>query len=315
MFYLFTENVLNVILCLEYFSDAGMILMKKMMNMFTLITGLLLIFLLTACHAALPETLTIAPPRIDFMSMNTRIYEAQIQLMIYEPPPLPVYDVEEAPEPEPEPIRRPMVALTFDDGPSLANTGFILDVLADHDAKATFFVLGSRVEAGAELINRMFDEGHEVAGHSWGHPRLTGLGIAGITREITRTSDIIRDVSGNEPAVFFRAPYGAINNNVINVARDLGYALIRWSVDPKDWDVRCAEHVYNEVMRAVVDGSIILLHDIHVTTAMATARIVPRLIEMGFDLVTVSELLADVYGEIEPGVEYSGNRYANQSQR
>ena len=208
------------------------------------------------------------------------------------------------------PPHRPMVALTFDDGPS-PYTEKILDILEAHGGRATFCVLGYRIQRQPETLIRAIALGSEVVGHSWDHADFTRLGSNAITNQITRTSTAIEEVIGQSPPPIMRAPFGQINNTVINTTRDLGYSLLHWSVDPRDWEYRDPDSIYYNIMRRVTEGSIILLHDIHPSTAEAMLRVIPRLIADGFQLVTASELIAYHYGELEPGVQYVGFRNAS----
>ena len=204
-----------------------------------------------------------------------------------------------------EPPRRPMVALTFDDGPSIY-TNRILDYLEAAGARATFCVLGSRVEFYPETILRAISLGSEVIGHSWNHPNFANLSVAAITAQIADTSAALQAITGSPPPPIIRVPFGIANARERNIARDMGYALLNWSVDPSDWSNRCADHIYEAVMRFVADGSIILLHDIYDSTVEATGRIIQRLLDDGFQLVTATELIEYFYGEIEPGRTYFG---------
>jgi len=206
-----------------------------------------------------------------------------------------------------EPVRRPMVALTFDDGPS-QYTGYILDVLELHGARATFCVLGNRVEAWADTIRRMDYHGSEVVGHSWNHRNFTNLNEEEIKRQILDTSAIIEEILGFPPPPIFRAPYGALNSRVRRVARELEYSFLNWSLDTLDWRYRDAQHLYNFIMERAKDGSIILMHDIRQPTADAMAYVIPGLIERGFELVTATELINYFEGELEPGAEFRGIR-------
>lgn len=185
--------------------------------------------------------------------------------------------------------RRPMVALTFDDGPA-AGTTRILNTLDRHGGRASFFVLGSRALANQNIIRDIHRRGHEVLGHSWNHANLTRLSVGNIQNDIIRTHQTIESMVGPTPRMF-RAPYGAVNNNVRQAARNTGFALINWSVDPQDWRFRNANTVHQNVMRAVHPGAIVVLHDIHPTTATAMERVIPDLITRGYQIVTVSELL------------------------
>ena len=203
--------------------------------------------------------------------------------------------------------RRPRIALTFDDGPG-GLTIPILRIFEEHNARATFCVIGSRVERWPEIVRRTHNGGHEVIGHSWNHANLTQLSSERIEMQITQTSAAIEAATGIAPPLIFRAPYGAVNSRVRAVAEELGYALLCWSIDTNDWRYRDVEHIYNHIMERAVDGAIILLHDIHETTYQAMHLVVPALIERGFDLVTAGEIITQVYGTMIPGVEHRGRR-------
>jgi len=220
------------------------------------------------------------------------------------PLPTPVATPTPTPEPTPEPyvLRPPMVALSFDDGPS-SHTERILDVLEEHGGRATFFVLGYRVEPRRNTIIRALDMGNEIVGHTWGHPDLTLISEADVIWEIQATSAVIESVTGHSPN-FFRPPFGRTNGNVRRISEELGYAIVNWTLDTVDWRDRNADTIYETIMSQVEDGAVILLHDIHVTTAQAMELVIPSLIEQGFQLVTVSEVLSYVYGELEPGLIY-----------
>jgi len=207
------------------------------------------------------------------------------------------------PLPEPtRPIRRPMVALTFDDGPS-AHTGRILDVLEYHDARATFFVIGRGLRARPEVALRAHQLGNEVANHLYHHQIMTVMNNADIIHDVRAGSTAIMAITDESPPIM-RPPGGAFNDRVAQVVGEEGYALIMWSIDTNDWRDRNANTIYQRIMSNVRDGDIILLHDTHQTTAAAMERVIPRLIEEGFTLVTVSELLYYTYGDIEPGRVY-----------
>ncbi|MCL2401480.1 MAG: polysaccharide deacetylase family protein [Oscillospiraceae bacterium] len=197
---------------------------------------------------------------------------------------------------------RPMIALTFDDGPSRF-TDYILNILEQYNARATFFVLGYRVEARQDTVLRTVNIGSEVAGHTWSHRNLSALSCQAIAETIQNTSAIIDEVTGISPR-FFRPPYGWLNSNVANISGELGYSVVNWTLDPMDWKYRDAQTIYNNIMNRVEEGAIILLHDIHPTTVAAMELVIPSLIAEGYQLVTVSELLYHLYGELEPGKLY-----------
>ncbi|MCL2409861.1 MAG: polysaccharide deacetylase family protein [Oscillospiraceae bacterium] len=211
------------------------------------------------------------------------------------------------PEPEIAAGERGMIVLTFDDGPS-QYTDYILDLLERYNARATFFVLGYRLERRRDTVLRAVNIGSEVAGHTWSHRRLSALCNQGIAEAIQNTSAAIEEITGVRHS-FFRPPYGLVNRNVAEVSAELGYTIINWTLDTMDWKYRDADTIYNTIMRQVRDGSIILMHDIHPTTMAAMERVIPSLIARGYQLVTVSELMYHLYGgELEPGLVYGSPR-------
>lgn len=186
---------------------------------------------------------------------------------------------------------KPPIALTFDDGPC-EHTVRILDTLAAHNARASFFVLGGKADAGREIIKRAFAAGNEIISHSWSHrknPNLSELPAEEIRKELTSTRDAILSITGVCPN-FFRPPYGAVSDTLKTVAAELGLSIINWSVDPLDWECKNADIVFGRIMEKVHDHAIILCHDVHATTADAMERVIPALLE-NYRLVTVSELM------------------------
>jgi len=198
---------------------------------------------------------------------------------------------------------KPIVALTFDDGPSEYTTR-ILDTLQTHGGRVSFFVHGCKVTGNTTKILRAFHMGSEIICHAWEHPDLTKLSGRAIKKQLYDTIAAIAKVTGTV-SLMFRPPYGYINKKVEKIALKLGLAIIIWSVDPKDWDSQDADAVYKAIMDEVKDGDIVLSHDVYESTAEAMSRIIPELIEKGYQLVTVSELLHHKYGGIEPGKIYN----------
>ncbi|MBQ9828372.1 MAG: DUF4214 domain-containing protein [Lachnospiraceae bacterium] len=181
---------------------------------------------------------------------------------------------------------KPMVALTFDDGPGYTVTPVILDVLEKNNARATFFVVGTSASRAPDLLQRAHDLGCEIGSHTWDHANLTTLDAAGIAEELEPAAQVISDAIGQRPP-FMRPPYGAVNDTL---RENAGVPMIYWSVDTMDWATKNADSTYNVVMNNVKDGDIILMHDSQISTGEAVKRIVPDLIEKGYQLVTVSEL-------------------------
>lgn len=182
---------------------------------------------------------------------------------------------------------QPMVALTFDDGPSKKYTSAILDALKEHQASATFFVLGSRASDFPDLLQRMVLEGNEIGNHTFSHKQLTTLSKENIEEEISATQESIHNVTNHYPKVI-RPPYGSKNETVEQCAQ--GKKIVTWSLDTEDWKSRNSETVVNKVLKEVKDGDIILMHDLYASTAEAAIILIPKLQDLGYQLVTVSEL-------------------------
>lgn len=216
-------------------------------------------------------------------------------------PPLEETNLPQAPGNAIDP-NRPMVALTFDDGPSDV-TPYILDLLKQNGGRATFCVLGNRTAQYADTVWRAISEGSEVIGHSWDHRQLTKLSAEEIRNQLESTNEEISKITGIKPRLY-RPPYGASNDQVKAISAELGLSLVNWSVDTIDWKTRNADAVYQSVMSNVQNGSIILCHDIYGTTGDAMARVIPELTAQGYQLVTVSELLGLYETPAVPGEVY-----------
>ncbi|MDA0637687.1 polysaccharide deacetylase family protein [Nonomuraea sp. MCN248] len=184
---------------------------------------------------------------------------------------------------------RRCVALTFDDGPG-AETDRLLTMLREHGARATFFVVGQMAQApgGAARLRRIVAEGHELGNHSWSHAELPTLPRPLIARELQRTGDLVRALTGVRMRLM-RPPYGSTDDRVAAESRERGLAQILWSVDTYDWRDRVSSVVARRASRAR-PGAVVLLHDIHRTTVDAVPRILDTLTRKGFRMVTVSEL-------------------------
>ena len=197
---------------------------------------------------------------------------------------------------------KPMVALTFDDGPS-AHTQRLLDVFAQYGGKGTFFVLGNTLDNRKETLKRMVAEGHEIGNHSWSHRQFTNIAIDEVKDQIMMTRAKIYDITGVDCTIV-RPPYGACNDEIRALGKEIGVSYVNWSVDTLDWKTKNVDAVYNEIMKDVGDGHIILCHDLHKTTVDAMEKVIPALVEKGYQLVTVSELLTCRGGEIQVGKMY-----------
>ena len=180
---------------------------------------------------------------------------------------------------------KPMVALTFDDGPS-KYTPEILQVLKENNSVATFFVLGTEAERYKGTLNQIIENGNEVGNHTYNHEDLTKLSDEDVYRQVQGTDDIIYNASGYT-ATIMRPPYGASDDEL---NKKISRPVIKWSIDTGDWENRNTQMILDNIFDNVKDGDIILMHDLYETTAEAAKIAVPKLIEMGYQLVTIDEL-------------------------
>ena len=183
---------------------------------------------------------------------------------------------------------KPMVALTFDDGPSIY-TPRILSTLRAYNAHATFMMMGDRALTYASTVRQILAAGCELGNHSMTHAAMTTLSYAQIQAEFSQTSQNIYSAAGQYPTVG-RLPYGDGYNNS-SVLSAMGLPSIYWSLDTEDWNNKTnPQSTINAVLNTVKSGDIVLMHDLYEATATAVDTIVPALVERGFQLVTVSEL-------------------------
>ena len=194
---------------------------------------------------------------------------------------------------------RPMIALTFDDGPGL-KTEALLEALQTHNARATFFMMGDRVNVYPSAVRKMVEIGCELANHTTNHLKLTDYSAEGVMWEINYTRDVIQSVAG-QPPTMMRPPYGAVNQEVQSVA---GTPIVLWSVDTTDWQLKEPGLVKDYILQHVKDGDIVLLHDIYEATVQASIELIPLLQERGYQLVTVSEMAKARGVTLENGAKY-----------
>ncbi len=190
------------------------------------------------------------------------------------------------------------IALTFDDGPGYY-TPKLLDILRDHQIKATFFLIGAKVPGDERVVRRMMRDGHEVGNHSFSHYEMTYLSPLDTYLEWWRAGTMIHNVTGYYPTIA-RPPYGAANNTTYEQMGRLGMSSILWSVDPRDWADKDSETVCQRIIHDTHPGAIILLHDIHSTSVDAVPCVIENLSAQDYQFVTVTELL----GETQPGHAY-----------
>lgn len=221
---------------------------------------------------------------------------------------LPTFAPTEAPTEAPGRVLDPgkkAIALTFDDGPS-KYTREILAALAEVDGRATFFVVGERLDDYSETLQMVYESGCQIGMHTYDHKNLTKLSTSKIHKEIDDTNDLIYQYVG-EYSRLVRPPYGSVNSTVKETVEQ---PLINWSLDTRDWESRNADSVFSEIMSNVEDGDIVLMHDLYSSTAEAVKRAVPALVEQGYQLCTVEELFELKGIELHSGTVF---RSAKQS--
>jgi len=200
---------------------------------------------------------------------------------------------------------KPMIALSFDDGPGIYTDQF-LDLFEQYGIRATFCTIGNLINTQQDALARAVEMGCEVIGHSWDHKNLAKLDADDVKKQILDTSNTIEAVTG-VAVPMFRPPYGEVSQTMRDVSAELGFVLVNWSVDPEDWNTKDSDEVYIKVMDTVKNGSIILSHEIYKSTLVAYQRLIPDLLIKGYQFVTVTELLRYNHGMLTPGhVYYSG---------
>ena len=231
-------------------------------------------------------TLPIDAPKVTAVPVES---EAPVE----EPTPEPT----EAPTPEPEETtaahkvdpERKMIALTFDDGPG-AGTRRILSALDEVGGRATFCMVANRMSEYGKTARMVAEQGSEIATHTWDHPNLTKLSAGELRRELKKSLNAIEETTGVRPTVL-RPPYGSVNSEVKQACGELGLVIANWNIDPEDWKTRNASGIRKHILENAKDGAIVVCHDLYSETASAMESAIRELVDRGYQLVTVSELL------------------------
>jgi len=202
----------------------------------------------------------------------------------------------------------PVIALTFDDGPSGTLTPQLLAVLEEKGVHVTFFMLGQMVlDADPAILKRMIADGDELGNHSYDHSIYTGLTADGIREQLTKTNDAIFAATGVYPTVM-RPPTGGSNDTVLAISKEMNMPVVNWSYEscPEDWlkEHQTPEFISQYVIDNAANGHIVLLHDIHSATVESIAAMIDGLTAKGFRFATVSELLAAQPDGKQTGVLY-----------
>ena len=185
---------------------------------------------------------------------------------------------------------QPVVALTFDDGPG-RYTDDILDILKVHQSKASFFLIGSKLRRYQDYVKRIENEEHAIGNHSYNHHHITVQSHAELLKNIAKSQLIFNDILGRLP-IYFRPPYGEVSLEQENLLKKHFSYLVRWSIDPKDWDKKQdSSAIVNHILMALKPGVIIVLHE-----RKQTVKLLPELIvaiqQKGYQLVSLDSLLS-----------------------
>ncbi len=195
---------------------------------------------------------------------------------------------------------KPMIALTFDDGPNDSSTVQILDTLEKYNARATFFVVGSNAKEHGDILKRMSTQGCEIGNHTYDHVELTTLDADNIKKQLSKTDEVIKQYTGQDCKVV-RPPGGAVT---VDTRKTVDRPMILWYIDTRDWESRNAASVISNAETYAEDGAIVLMHDIYDSTAQAVASIVPDLKDKGYQFVTISQLAYMKGEKLVGGGEY-----------
>ena len=194
---------------------------------------------------------------------------------------------------------KPMVALTFDDGPYAPVGNRIMDCAEQYGGRVTFYVVGNRVNSYKSEIQRMYANGHEIGNHTQDHKYLQKLGAQEIRQQVEACNQAVAAITGEAPKTV-RLPGGGKNSTVL---ANISQPIVLWNVDTLDWKTRTAASSVQTVLNQVKDGSVVLMHELYNASGDAAVTIIPALVERGYQLVTVSEL-AQFRGGLAGGTVY-----------
>ena len=180
---------------------------------------------------------------------------------------------------------KPIIALTFDDGPS-KYTKPIIDLLKQYNCNATFFVLGNKVKIYKETIIESINLGNEIGNHSYNHKWLSRLKVEELKEQINKTQNILKEEVNYTP-ILLRPTYGSVNKKIRN---NTNLEIVLWNVDTLDWKIKSSKKIVERALSQIKDRSIILMHDTHERTYEALKIMIPKLIDEGYQFVTISEL-------------------------
>lgn len=176
------------------------------------------------------------------------------------------------------------IAFTYDDGPS-NYTKDILKTLELNNSSATFFMLGNRIKYNKDIVLEVDSSNSEIGSHTYSHKNLENLSNEEITEELNSTNILYNSITGNN-LKYLRPPYNYNSESKL----ETGYTIVTWNIDPKDWFLKDSTKIYNNVIKHACDGCIVVMHDIYPETVEATKKLIPKLNEMGYQVVSISKL-------------------------
>jgi polysaccharide deacetylase family sporulation protein PdaB len=182
------------------------------------------------------------------------------------------------------------ISITLDGTWGADYTDEILNILKNNDIETTFFFAGYWLEKYPNLVKKIAREGHEIGNHTFTHPHCNSLSKEKFRKELKKTSALIEKLIGKRP-IYFRPPYGEYNNQVINIANEVGYQAVQWSLDSHDWMEPGVEYIIDRIMDNVSSGNIILMHNNAPDTPEALKKLIPKLRKKGYEIVPLSELI------------------------
>ena len=183
-----------------------------------------------------------------------------------------------------DPTHKKYIAFTYDDGPS-KYTYELIKTLELNNSSATFFMIGNRMKNSADIVTKIYNSNSEIGSHSYSHKDLANISQTELNDELNSTNIIFNAIT-KDNLKYLRPPYNSYNDNLINQ----GYKIISWNIDPKDWLLKDSDKIYNNVISSACDGCIVIMHDIYEETIEATKKLIPKLNEMGYEVVSISKL-------------------------
>ncbi len=200
---------------------------------------------------------------------------------------------------QPQTDCKKQIALTFDDGPG-EHTQELLDGLRERNVKASFFLMGRKLENRAEVVEHMHEDGHLIGCHTWSHINFFKSSREEIAEEIDSTNNLIEQITGERPQ-FFRPPYGYYTGLQLN---RIDMVAVLWSDTPRDWVNIDVDYICDYLVSRARDGDIVLLHDTKEATVPAVLQAIDILLDEGYEFVRVDELLCRNGDMLAPGLAY-----------